>query len=331
MCFDHDSRPPIPPIEGGALEGREVTLTSGDGTRFSAATGRRTRSARVSSCCPMSAVSILLRGPRAPVRRARRRCDRDRLLRAYRRCRPARPRFDHTSHVTTATWPDESRLRSPAAYPPSADVRGGRSGCSPSGSASAAASFRRRDRGHRARGRHRLLRRPDGAIPQRQPGTGRRHGSDARAGAGPVRRRRRGDPAAHGRDVRDVARMRPTARAASRAPVPRTASSTGRPTSSSGRPRRLHGRRSSRSPARGRRPASDGRATVRRLGGPRQRPKTAPGETTRRPDQDERRYERELAEFELHRTDDLLARQQRYADRAWTPPAQGGERRADDE
>ncbi len=29
-------------------------------------------------------------------------------------------------------------------------------------------------------------------------------------------------------------------------------------------------------------------------------------------------------------SDDLLARQMRYADRSWTPPAQGGPRRADD-
>ena len=28
--------------------------------------------------------------------------------------------------------------------------------------------------------------------------------------------------------------------------------------------------------------------------------------------------------------DDLIQRQMRYADRAWTPPAQGGDRRADD-
>jgi len=36
MCFDHDSRPPIPPIAGGALDSRELTLTSADGTRLSA-------------------------------------------------------------------------------------------------------------------------------------------------------------------------------------------------------------------------------------------------------------------------------------------------------
>ncbi len=36
MCFDHDSRPPIVPIAGGALDAGELTLTADDGTRFSA-------------------------------------------------------------------------------------------------------------------------------------------------------------------------------------------------------------------------------------------------------------------------------------------------------
>lgn len=36
MCFDHDSRPPIEPIAGGALDGRLVTLTAADGNRFAA-------------------------------------------------------------------------------------------------------------------------------------------------------------------------------------------------------------------------------------------------------------------------------------------------------
>ncbi len=47
-------------------------------------------------------------------------------------------------------------------------------------------------------------------------------------------------------------------------------------------------------------------------------------------DGDERARELELARFEQDRTDNLVRRQQRYADRSWTPPAQGGERRADD-
>jgi len=36
MCFDHDSRPPIAPIAGGALDGRLMTLTVDDGTRLAA-------------------------------------------------------------------------------------------------------------------------------------------------------------------------------------------------------------------------------------------------------------------------------------------------------
>ena len=45
----------------------------------------------------------------------------------------------------------------------------------------------------------------------------------------------------------------------------------------------------------------------------------------------ERLYERELARAESERLDELRLRQLKYADKAWTPPAQGGERRADDE
>ncbi|HYO45008.1 MAG TPA: hypothetical protein VES19_17555 [Candidatus Limnocylindrales bacterium] len=42
--------------------------------------------------------------------------------------------------------------------------------------------------------------------------------------------------------------------------------------------------------------------------------------------------EREILLAEARRLDDdLIQRQMRYADRAWTPPAQGGTRRADDE
>ena len=44
----------------------------------------------------------------------------------------------------------------------------------------------------------------------------------------------------------------------------------------------------------------------------------------------ERAYELELARAEQERADELVRRQQRYAQYAWTPPAQGGERRADD-
>jgi hypothetical protein len=44
----------------------------------------------------------------------------------------------------------------------------------------------------------------------------------------------------------------------------------------------------------------------------------------------EREYERELLKAEHERLDELTQRQLRYADYAWQPPAEGGERRADD-
>jgi hypothetical protein len=46
---------------------------------------------------------------------------------------------------------------------------------------------------------------------------------------------------------------------------------------------------------------------------------------------EENARDRELMREEAERLDnDLIQRQLRYADRAWTPPAQGGTRRADD-
>lgn len=40
MCFDVDAHPPLPPIAGGALDAQDLTLTSGDGTRFGAYAAR---------------------------------------------------------------------------------------------------------------------------------------------------------------------------------------------------------------------------------------------------------------------------------------------------
>jgi carboxymethylenebutenolidase len=36
VCFDHDSRPPIRPIAGGALDSSQLTLAAADGNRFTA-------------------------------------------------------------------------------------------------------------------------------------------------------------------------------------------------------------------------------------------------------------------------------------------------------
>jgi hypothetical protein len=47
--------------------------------------------------------------------------------------------------------------------------------------------------------------------------------------------------------------------------------------------------------------------------------------------EEEAARDRELLRADAQRlNDDLIQRQMRYADRSWTPPAQGGERRADD-
>jgi len=45
----------------------------------------------------------------------------------------------------------------------------------------------------------------------------------------------------------------------------------------------------------------------------------------------ERDHELEVMRGEQQRLDELQQRQLRYAEYAWQPPAQGGERRADDE
>jgi hypothetical protein len=58
-------------------------------------------------------------------------------------------------------------------------------------------------------------------------------------------------------------------------------------------------------------------------------PADAAASTTAGADDAER--ERELADEDRARlSESLLARQLRYADRKWTPPTQGGPRRADD-
>jgi hypothetical protein len=56
----------------------------------------------------------------------------------------------------------------------------------------------------------------------------------------------------------------------------------------------------------------------------------AAGATTRAGEDEVERDRRLLREEADRLSDDLIQRQLRYADRKWTPPAQGGERRADD-
>ena len=46
MCFDHDSRPPIAPIAGGALDATRLTLTAADGNRVRGVPGPGRRADR---------------------------------------------------------------------------------------------------------------------------------------------------------------------------------------------------------------------------------------------------------------------------------------------
>ena len=57
----------------------------------------------------------------------------------------------------------------------------------------------------------------------------------------------------------------------------------------------------------------------------------APPATNAEIEEAEREHEREVMRAEAERLDDLRRRQLRYEQHAWTPPPQGGERRADDE
>lgn len=47
-------------------------------------------------------------------------------------------------------------------------------------------------------------------------------------------------------------------------------------------------------------------------------------------DEEEQARDLELARFDQERVSELVRRQQRYAARSWTPPPEGGGRRADD-
>jgi hypothetical protein len=61
-------------------------------------------------------------------------------------------------------------------------------------------------------------------------------------------------------------------------------------------------------------------------------PTTAePPATAAELDEAERQHELEMSREEARRLTDLQQRQLKYASRSWTPPRQGGERRADDE
>ena len=72
---------------------------------------------------------------------------------------------------------------------------------------------------------------------------------------------------------------------------------------------------------------------LRRLlgGDPREPDAPAPAPSSAELVAEEQARDRELLRADAARLDDdLIQRQMRYADRSWTPPAQGSDRRADD-
>lgn len=69
---------------------------------------------------------------------------------------------------------------------------------------------------------------------------------------------------------------------------------------------------------------------LRRLLGGQEAPPETPATDTAAIESEERSRDLDLLREEQARLDELAQRQLRYADYAWEPPAQGGERRADD-
>lgn len=69
---------------------------------------------------------------------------------------------------------------------------------------------------------------------------------------------------------------------------------------------------------------------LRRLLGTDKPPESTPADAATI-EADERQHELEILREEQERLDELAKRQLRYADYAWQPPPQGGERRAEDE
>ena len=153
MCFDTDSRPPLPPIRGSALDARDLTLTSRDGTQFAAyaATPETPVRRRHRHHSGRPRAAPLLRGADAAVRRGgRQRRWRVDLVRAHRRQREAWRGL----RVRAARAPARTRRRSTTTSPPRRrSCATASSGSTRSASASAvgsASSRRRPDSGCRA-------------------------------------------------------------------------------------------------------------------------------------------------------------------------------------
>jgi carboxymethylenebutenolidase len=106
MCFDHDSRPPIAPIAGGAIDSMPLVLTAADRNRFAAFRARADQ--------PTGAGVVILPDVRGlhpfyeelALRFAEHGID-ALAIDWFGRTAGAEPRgegFDHSPHVTQTTW-----------------------------------------------------------------------------------------------------------------------------------------------------------------------------------------------------------------------------------
>ena len=130
MCFDLDSRPPIAPIAGGALDSARLVLTADDGNRF---TAFRARAAE-----PTGAAILILPDVRGlhpyyeelALRFAEHGVDAI-AIDYFGRTAGAEPRddaFDFMPHVGQTTWDDlRADIRAAAAYLRLPEGGGGRS------------------------------------------------------------------------------------------------------------------------------------------------------------------------------------------------------------
>jgi carboxymethylenebutenolidase len=106
MCFDLDSRPPISPIAGGALDGTEIELIAADGNRFAAFRARpaQRRGAGVVILPDVRGLHPFYE--ELALRFAERGIDAI-AIDWFGRTAPSEPRgerFEHMPHVVATTW-----------------------------------------------------------------------------------------------------------------------------------------------------------------------------------------------------------------------------------
>ena len=207
MCFDHDSRPPIAPIAGGSLDAREIVLEAADGNRFAAYLARAAE--------PTGAGIVILpdvRGLHAYYRELALRFAEHGVdaiaIDYFGRTAGIGDRdhdFDYQPHVPQTTY-DGLRADVTAAAAHLRSETGVRSLFTIGFCMGGRLAFLSAGLRAGPRGRRRVLRLADRAIPERDTRTGRRRGDPRRPDPLDLRRRGRGDRARGARRVGGCAR-----------------------------------------------------------------------------------------------------------------------------